>query len=119
MLRNIFKQAGEAVESVLKKKRKAMAGGFAEKEDYKPGMKEWRVMDDESGESMELMEEVLGESKLEKLVCVWQRSQELFQKRGEAYWKEWSIIRREDAVDGQVWPKMKCDCCEEAELWWG
>jgi len=40
MLRNIFKQAGEAVESVLKKKRKAMAGGFAEKEDFKPGMKE-------------------------------------------------------------------------------
>ena len=42
-------------------------------------------MDDESGELMELMEEGLGESKLERLVCVCQRSQELFQRRGEAY----------------------------------
>jgi len=41
--------------------------GFAEKEGFKPGM-----MDDESGESMEQMEEVplkgLGESELERLV---------------------------------------------------
>jgi len=32
--------------------------GFAEKEVFKPGMKERRVMDDESGESMEPTEEV-------------------------------------------------------------
>ena len=22
-------------------------------------------------------------------------------------------------MDEQVWPKMKSECCEEAELWWG
>jgi len=38
MLRNICKQPRESVESVLKKKRKAIA----EKECYKPGMKELR-----------------------------------------------------------------------------
>jgi len=30
------------VESVLKKKRKATGEGFAEKESFKPGLKEWR-----------------------------------------------------------------------------
>jgi len=40
MLRNIGKQSGESVESVLEKKRKATVGGFAEKESYKSGMKE-------------------------------------------------------------------------------
>ena len=46
-----------------------------EKEDFNPGMKEWRVMDDENGESMEPMEEVpfigLGES--EWVVRGWRR----------------------------------------------
>jgi len=42
MLRNICKQPRESVESVLKKKRKATMEGFAEKECYKPGMKELR-----------------------------------------------------------------------------
>ena len=46
--------------------------GFAEKESFKPGVKSKGVMDDESGESMELMEEVpleeLGEAELERLV---------------------------------------------------
>jgi len=40
MLRSIGKQSGESVESVLKKKRKATLEGFAEKECFKPGMKE-------------------------------------------------------------------------------
>jgi len=46
-------------------------------------MKEWWVIDDESGESMEPMEEVplkgLGESELERLVRAWltERSREL------------------------------------------
>jgi len=48
--------------------------GFAEKGDFEPGMKERGVMDDDSGESMEPMEEVphkeLGESELERLVRV-------------------------------------------------
>ena len=62
-------------------------------------------MGDGSGASMELMEEVplkeLGESELESLVRGWQREAgSWFQKRGEAYWKEWSVIRREDDVDG-------------------
>jgi len=30
------------VESVLKKKTKATGEGFAEKESFKPGLKEWR-----------------------------------------------------------------------------
>jgi len=45
---------------------------LAEKEGFKPGMKESRVMDDESGESMEPMGKVplvgLGKSELERLV---------------------------------------------------
>jgi len=40
MLRSIGKQSGESVESVLKKKRKAALGRIAEKEGFKPGMKE-------------------------------------------------------------------------------
>ena len=82
-------------------------------------------MDDESGESMESIEEVplieLGEAELERLVRGWRRGAgSWFQRRGEAYWKERSVIRREDDVDGRaMWPKMKSECCEEAELWWG
>jgi len=43
MLRSIGKQSGESVESVLKKKRKAALGRIAEKEGFKPGMKECLV----------------------------------------------------------------------------
>ena len=86
---------------------------------------EWkseRVMDDESGESMELMEEVplkeLGESESKWLVRGWRREAgSWFQRRGEAYWKERSVIRREDDVDGRA--SVTKECCEEAELWWG
>ena len=58
-------------------------------------------MDDESGESMEPMEEVplkeLGEAELERLVRGWRREAgSWFQRRGEA-WKERSVIRIEDA----------------------
>ena len=71
---------------------------------------EWKsegVMDIESGESMEPMEEVpliqLGEAELERLVRGWRRGAgSWFQKRGEAYWKERSVIRREDDVDGRA-----------------
>jgi len=38
-LRNIGKHSGESVESVLKKKRKAMLGRICRKEGFKPGMK--------------------------------------------------------------------------------
>ena len=71
---------------------------------------EWKnegVMDAESGESMELVEEVpvkeLGEAELERLVRGWRREAgSWFQRRGEAYWKERSVIRREDDADGRV-----------------
>ena len=60
------------MESVRKKKSRLRWEGFAEKESFKPGVKSEWVTDDESGESMELMEEVLlkelGESELERLV---------------------------------------------------
>ena len=64
-------------------------------------------MDGESGESMELMEEVplieLGDAELERLVCGWWREAgSWFQRWGEGYWKERSVIRREDDVDGRA-----------------
>jgi len=66
-------------------------------------------MDDESGrgESMETVEEVplrgLGESELERLVRGRRRGAGIwFQRRGEAYWKERSVIRREDGADGRA-----------------
>ena len=65
------------------------------------------MMDDESGESMELMEEVplkeLGEAELEWLVHGWWRETgSWFQRRGEAYLKERSVVRREGDVDGRA-----------------
>jgi len=56
-------------------------------------------MDDESGESMELMEEVplvgLGEAQLERLECGGRRgARSLLQRQEEAYWKKRSVIRR-------------------------
>jgi len=40
MLRSIGELSGESMWSILKKKRKATVEGFAEKEGFKPGMKE-------------------------------------------------------------------------------
>jgi len=64
------------------------------------------VVDDESGESMEQTEEVplirLGETELEILVRGWRREAgSWFPRRGEAYWKERSVICRE-ADDNDV-----------------
>jgi len=65
-------------------------------------------MDDESDESVEPMEEVslneLGESELERLVRGWRtEAGSWFQRREEAYWKERSVIlREEDDVDGRA-----------------
>ena len=60
-------------------------------------MKERGVIDDESGESMEPMEEVpleeLGDAEVERLVRGWQtEAGSWFQRRGEAYWKERSVM---------------------------
>jgi len=44
VLRRVGKQSGESVESVLKKKKKATVGRICRK-----GMKEWGVINDESG----------------------------------------------------------------------
>ena len=72
MLRSIGKQSGESAESVRKKKREATVGMICSKRRFKPGMKCEEVMNDESGESTEPMEELslkeLGESELERLV---------------------------------------------------
>ena len=71
MLRSIGKQSGESVESVWKKKRKAITDW----QKRKVLSMEWnseRVMADESGESMEPTEEVplkeLSASELDRLV---------------------------------------------------
>jgi len=68
------------------------------------------------------MEEVplkeLGDAELERLVRGWWREAgSWFQRREEAYWKEWSVIRREDDVDGRASVTKDVECCEEAELW--
>ena len=69
---------------------------------------EWKsegVMDDESGESIEPMVQVPHEglNELERLVRGWRREAgSWFQRQGEAYWKERSVIRREDNVDGRA-----------------
>jgi len=65
--------------------------GFAEKAGLKPGMKEWAVMNDASGESMEPMEEVplikLGESENGD-ISAWltDRSRELISETRRSSW---------------------------------
>ena len=64
-------------------------------------------MDGESGESMELMEEVplkeLGEEELERLVRVDAGEPGVDSRdEGKHTWKERSVIRREDDVDGRA-----------------
>ena len=108
MLRSISKQSGESVETVQEKKKVGYGGKDLQKR--KVLSLEWKsegVTDDESGESMELMEEmplkVLGKAELERLVRGWRRGDgSWFQRRGEAYWKERSVIRKEDDVYGRA-----------------
>ena len=57
MLRSIGKQPGESVESVPRKKKKAMVGRICG-EGFKPEMKEWTGNGYERGELMEPTEEV-------------------------------------------------------------
>ena len=58
MLRSIGKQSRESVESVQEKKRWAMVGKICRKGVLSLEWKSEGVMDGESGESMELMEEM-------------------------------------------------------------
>ena len=80
---------------------------FAEKESFKPGVEEWRgdgwwewwVDKADGGNATKK----LGEAELERLVRGWRRrAGSWFQRRGEAYWKERSVIRKEDDVDGRA-----------------
>ena len=79
-------------------------------------------MDYESGESMEPVGEVpligLGETELQRLVRGWRgEAGSWFQRRGEAYWKERSVIddadgraivtKDEERVLPGVWPVMR------------
>ena len=77
-------------------------------------------MDEKSCELMERMEKVtlreLGDAELERLERSWRREAgSWFRRRGEAYWKERSVIRREDDVDGRA--SVTKD--EEQVLRWG
>ena len=84
---------------------------FAEKEDFKPGMKEWMgdgrwewwVDGADGGSATRRTGRVrIG---LEKLVRGWLIELEAgswFQRRGEPYWKERSVIRRKYDLDGRA-----------------
>jgi len=70
----IAKQSGEIVESVRKKKREATVGRICRKGKFSAWNERVRgVIDDESGESMEPMEEMPlvrpGQSEMERLEC--------------------------------------------------
>ena len=121
MLRSIGKQSGESMESVLEKKE-----GYGRKDLQKRNVLslEWKsegLIDHEGGESMEPMEKVplkeLGESEMERLVRGWRREARDEGKhtgRNGLFFVEKMMWMGE-----QVWPKIKSECCEEAELWWG
>jgi len=78
---------------------------------------EWKSegeMEDDSGESMEPIEEVpvkrLGKSELERLVRGRRKEAgNWFERRGEAYRKERSVIRGKDGVDGWARANTKSD----------
>ena len=96
--------------------------GFAEKESFKPEMKEWRSdgwwVVSRWNWWRKCHSKEPDELELERLVRGWRReARSWFQRWGEAYWKERSVDMM--WMDEQVWPKMKSECCEEAELWWG
>ena len=104
MLRSIGKQSRNLWSH---SERKKVGYGGKDLQKRKVLSLEWKnegVMDDESCESMELIEEVplkeLREAELQRLVRGWQReAKSRCQRRREAYWKEQSFIRREDDVD--------------------
>jgi len=82
-------------------------------------------MDDERGESMEPMEELplkgLGEPEFERLVRGWRREAGSYSRDEGKHTGRDDLLFVEKMMwmDEQVWPKMKNECCEEAELRWG
>jgi len=104
MLRSIGKQSGESVESVRKKTRKATVGRIWEG-GFKPGewmgdeWWEWRV-DWTDWESA--TQRIGWVTIVEISACLTEGSQELILETREAWWKEWSVIRGEDDVDGRA-----------------
>ena len=89
MLRSIGKHPGNPWSQSRRKNGRLWWEGFAERKVLSLEWKSKGVMDDESGESMELVEEVpleeLGEAELERLVRGWRRGAgSWFQRREEA-----------------------------------
>ena len=76
MLKNIAKHSMECGVS-SEEEKEGCGGKDIQKKGFKPRLKEWGVMNDESGESMEPMEEVPlirpGKSETERLVRGWRR----------------------------------------------
>ena len=105
MLRSIGKHSEKSVESVQEKKRQAMVGKIAEKESFKPGVKEWRGdgwwewwVDGTNGGNAARGN---GWGRIGEISAGLMRgARSWFQRRGEAYRKERFVIRREDDVDG-------------------
>ena len=66
--------------------------------------------------------ETLGDADLERLVRGWQREAPGVDSRDEGRHAERNdllFVEKMMWMDERVWPKMKSECCEEAELWWG
>jgi len=88
---------------------------------FKPGMKQWGGMnqrwewwvDGTDGKSLD-------ESELGILVRGWRKKKPGVDSRDEGKHTGRNYLLLVDKVmwmDERVWPKMKSECCEEAELW--
>ena len=107
MLKSIGNSPGNWWSQSWRRKQRLQGKDLQKRKVLSLDWKSGGVMDDESDESMKLMEEVplkeLGDAELERLVRGWRREAgSWFQRQGEAYWKEWSVIRRADDVDGRA-----------------
>jgi len=116
MVKSIGKQSGKSTESVLKKKRKATVGRICRKGSKTISL-EWKsggVTDDESGESMEPMEEVplkeLGESELERLVRGWWREVDSRDEGKHTGRNDRLFVEKMMWTNDWVWQKMKSEC---------
>ena len=127
MLRSIGKQSGESVAGVSPGEEMVGYGGKDLQKRKVLGLSlEWKskgVMDDDSGESMELMEEVplgtgrgrIGEISAWLTEGSWVDSRDEGKHTGR---NDLLFVKKMMWMGERVWPKMKSECCEEAELWW-